>query len=269
MGMRRPPSRVRAHPAAEDPTMNMQRLLGTMLASRMGGRGGMGGALGSAAMMGLGGSLLRSKAGLATLGYLAYRSYRKNQGEAGAAPGAAQAGGQAGAQPGGGQQSLGGMLGGLVDSITGGQRQPGAGGGSLSDRIAGALGGQGPAPEPEETMSDQKALLLIRAMIAAAHSDGAITPDERARICAKLEEAGADAEEKRLIERELENPKPLDALLKEVGDRETAQQFYMASRAAVEGASPTQKSYLTYLRQRLDLPEDDVAAAEQLAGEGR
>jgi uncharacterized membrane protein YebE (DUF533 family) len=257
---------------------NLQRLLGTMLASRLAGRGGMGGALGGAAMMGLGGPLLRSKAGLATLGYLAYRSYGKNKGGAGgsSAPDAHAAGAPAsghvgGGQTGGGQQGIGGMIGGLLGSLTGDQRQ---GGQSLADRIANALNPQvstearAQAPEPEETMSENKALLLIRAMIAAAYSDGQISPEERARICGKLEEAGPDAEDKRLIEHELDSPKPLDALLREVNDRETAQQFYLASRAAVEGASPTQQSYLTYLRQRLQLPEDDVETVEKIAAGG-
>jgi uncharacterized membrane protein YebE (DUF533 family) len=249
---------------------NLQRLLGTMLASRMAGRGGMGGTLGSAAMMGLGGPLLRPKAGLATMGYLAYRSYRSNQArgdapaverEAPAAPPGAEAEGRpAGAGLGG----IGGAIGGLVDQLTGGGQRGGEGGPSLGDRIAAALEGTGPAPAPEETVSERKALLLIRAMIAAANSDGRITADERTRICGKLEEAGVDGEDKRIVEAELADPKPLDTLLREVGDRETAQQFYLASHAATDGGTPAQKSYLAYLRQRLELPEEDVEAVEKL-----
>jgi uncharacterized membrane protein YebE (DUF533 family) len=253
---------------------NMQRLLGTMLASRMAGRGGMGGALGSAAMMGLGGPLLRSKAGLAAMGYLAYRSYRGSQAKTDARPAGAEApaappGAEAEGRPAGaGLGGIGGAIGGLVDQVagqfTGGGRRDGTEGASLGDRIAAALEGKGPAPAPEETVSERKALLLIRAMIAAANSDGRITDAERERICAQLREAGADEEDKRLVKAELSDPKPLDALLREVTDRETAQQFYLASRVAVDGGTPAQKSYLTYLRQRLDLPEDDVDAVEKL-----
>jgi uncharacterized membrane protein YebE (DUF533 family) len=244
---------------------NMQRMLGAMLASRMAGRGGMGGALGSAAMMGLGGPLLllRSKAGLAAMGYLAYRSYRKNQSDVSRSDAPATEAGAHHAPPQGG--GIGSALGGLINQFTGGARGGASGAEpSLGDRIAAALDGTGPAPAPEETVSDGKALLLIRAMIAAVHSDGQITPDERARICAKIEEAGADSEDKRLIERELENPRPLDELLKDVNDRDTAQQFYLASRVALAGGTATQQSYLDYLRQRLDLPSDDVEAVEKL-----
>jgi uncharacterized membrane protein YebE (DUF533 family) len=249
---------------------NMQRLLGTMLASRMAGRGGMGGALGSAAMMGLGGPLLRSKVGLAAMGYLAYRSYRGSQAKADARPAAtdspaAPAGAEAEGRPAGaGLGNIAGAIGGLVDQLTGGGRRDAAHGPSLGDRIAAALDGKGPAPAPEETVSERKALLLIRAMIAAANSDGRITDAERERICAQLREAGADEEDKRLVEAELSDPKSLDTLLREVTDQETAQQFYLASRVAVDGGTPAQQSYLTYLRQRLNLPEDDVEAVEKL-----
>jgi uncharacterized membrane protein YebE (DUF533 family) len=251
---------------------NVQRLLGTMLASRMAGRGGMGGALGGAAMMGLGGPLLRSKAGLATMGYLAYRSYRKSQspapGAQAAPPGAEAEQKPAGTGQAAGLGGIGGAIGGLIDQVTGGGQRGGSGrdggGQSLGDRIAAALEGKGPEPEPEETLDDRKALLLIRAMIAAANSDGSITPDERARICQAVEGAGADPEDRRLIEGELSNPKSVDTLLKDVRDHETAQQFYLASRAAVDGGSAAQKSYLVYLRQRLDLPEEDVETVEKL-----
>lgn len=251
---------------------NLQRMLGAMLASRMGGRGGMGGALGSAAMLGgLGGggrggrgrggglgSGLGGKAGLAALGYLAYRAYQNNQ----QAP---ERGGQRAEEARGGG---GGPLGGLLNSITGGGQtgRTAGSGASLSERIGNVLNPRQDEPAPEDSsVSDNEALLLIRAMIAAANSDGQISPEERARIIAKLDEAGADDDDHRVIEKELRNPRPLDELLREVHDQETAQQFYLASRAAVEGTNDVQKSYLSFLRQRLNLPEADVAEIEQFA----
>lgn len=244
---------------------NLQRMLGALLASRMGGRGGMKGALGSAAALGaLGGgrrgagigSGLAGKAGLAALGYLAYRAYQDSQ----------QNRQQAGTRPENQGQSGSGPLGGLLDSLMGGGQsgQAAGSGPSLVERIGSVLNPSSNEPVPDETaVSDNKALLLIRAMIAAANSDGNISPDERARIITKLNEAGADDDDRRLIESELKNPKPLDGLLREVRDPETAQQFYLASRAAVDGSSEVQKSYLSYLRQRLNLAEDDVAEAER------
>jgi uncharacterized membrane protein YebE (DUF533 family) len=147
-----------------------------------------------------------------------------------------------------------------VNSLAGSSRE--TAGKSFGERIGNLLD---PRPEPEPMVEDQKALLLIRAMIAAASSDGRIKPDERRRIIAKLDEAGAEDADRQLIQQELDNPKPLDMLLRDVTDRETARQFYLASRIAVEGATPTQKSYLDYLRQRLDLPKDDVEEVERMA----
>lgn len=248
---------------------NLQRMLGALLASRMAGRGGMGGALGSAAMLGaLGGgrrgggvgSGLAGKAGLAALGYLAYRAYQDSQQDR------QQASARPEEQPRSGSGSLSGPLGGLLDSLTGsGQSGRTAGSGpSLGERIGNILNPRQDEPGPDELgVSDSKALLLIRAMIAAANSDGHISPDERTRIITKLNEAGADDDDRRLIEKELQDPKPLDGLLREVRDPETAQQLYLASRAAVDGKSEVQKSYLSYLRQRLNLPEDEAAEVER------
>ena len=246
---------------------NLQRMLGAMLASRMAGRGGMGGALGSAAMMGaLGGggrrggpaSGLGGKLGLAALGYLAYRTYQESQ----------QGRERDARRPEEAGRSGGGPLGGLLDAFTGGGQTGKSAGSSpsLAERIGNALSPQQSEPAPEELgISDNKALLLIRGMIAAANSDGQISPDERGRIIAKLDEAGADSDDRRLIEKELQNPKPLDELLREVRDQETAEQFYLASRAAVGATNEVQKSYLSYLRQRLKLPEDTVAEVEKFA----
>ncbi len=63
---------------------------------------------------------------------------------------------------------------------------------------------------------------------------------------------------------ELLDPKPLEQLLREVTDHETAQQFYLASRAAVAGDSRTDKSYIAFLRDRLKLDEVEAAEVEQL-----
>ena len=49
-------------------------------------------------------------------------------------------------------------------------------------------------------------------------------------------QAEATADERRLISTEIENPKPLDTLLTQINDHDTAIEFYLASRAAVDSA---------------------------------
>ena len=242
---------------------NLQRMLGALLASRLSGRGGRGG-FGRATSVGLGSGMLRGKAGLAALGYLAYRAYRNHQSSQGAGTRASH---DVGAAGGGGSQSLGARIGDVIDRFTGGggQASDGATAGSWKDGMNGAGPEPEPEPEAEAEVSDARALLLIRAMIAAAQADCEISADERARIISQLDAEEANSDDRQLLERELADPKPLDELLREVRDRDTAQQFYLASRAAVDGSAPTQKAYLDYLRQRLGLADDEVEAAENLA----
>ena len=261
---------------------NLGRMLGMLLATRMAGRGRYGSALGTAALMRGG---LGRKAGIAGLGYMAYRAwqdskgrqqpsdYQSRQGPSGS--GTSQADGERGQPMAGG---IAGTLGGIIDSLTGGQMGSRKGEPGLGDRVRSyfdptaaepapavpepAAEEEAPPPEAAE-IDDSRALLLIRAMIAAANADGEITAEERRRIITRLDDAGGDADDHRVIEQELANPKPLDTLLAQVHDHDTAQQFYAASRAAMDGQTPTQASYLDYLRNRLDLPPDETAEIDQ------
>ena len=254
---------------------NLGRLLGMLLATRMAGRGKFGSALGTAALLRGG---LASKAGLAGLGYMAYRAYQdgkaKRAADEAAAAGRPRDPAQRDAAPSGPAESggLAGTIGTIFDSLTGGQMasrrgQPGRGDEieSYFDPGPPEPGAADAVPRPPEAarIDDGRALLLIRAMIAAANADGHISPEERRRIIAQLDEAGADAEDHRLIEQELSDPKPLDALLGQVEDHDTAQQFYAASRAAMDGQTPTQTAYLDYLRNRLNLPPEETTEIDQ------
>ncbi|MEH6773763.1 MAG: DUF533 domain-containing protein [Cereibacter changlensis] len=225
--------------------MSLKKVLGVMLASRMAGRGGSRGGLGTAALLGGG---LGKKAGLASMAYLAYRAYQDHQ--------ARGAGNQATGQtttPASAQGGIGGMIGSVMESLTGSQGQP-----------------QPAAPEArtetgtEDRITDAKALLLLQAMVAAAWADNAISTEERARIIGQLDAAGADDADRRLVEREFTQPQPLDQLLLQVRDRETAEQFYLASRAAVDPNTPENKAYLDALRARLSLSDSEVQEVEAL-----
>ena len=132
------------------------------------------------------------------------------------------------------------------------------GGPSLGEGLGGLLGtGTEPEPEPEPaTLDDAHAMLLIRAMIAAANADGEITPDERQRITSKLDQAGAGADERAVLERELENPRSVDQIVRGVHDQETAEQVYLASRIAMEPDTAAEQAYLEFLASRLEIPAD-------------
>ncbi|KAA0578810.1 tellurite resistance TerB family protein [Azospirillum sp. B21] len=278
---------------------DLQRILGTMLATGMGGRshGGMnamgsvlgnsgfgggvpGGAFGAAS--GNRGMGVGSVAGLGALGYLAFKALQERQrNQTGAAgQGAQPAGRQAGSPWGDAGGILGGLFGGGAAGSAGssgstqaGGQGSGQGGGSLSDRLSQVFESRS-TPQAEDrddgaypavAMEDQQALLLIRAMIAAANADGEITPDERRHILGTLDEAGAGAEERRIVEQELDRPQPLDSLLQFVKDQQTAEQVYLASRMAVNEQSEAERSYLQYLASRLKLDPQRVQQMNQAA----
>lgn len=224
---------------------DMQRILGMMMTNGIGWRSKRGADFAQTVQKqgGSGGGLLRG-AGLAALGVLAYRTYRDYQ--ANRAP---QGGGGTPA-PAGRQSEPS-----LLDRLTGMLKPSGTGG-----------AGAGGAAQPEAGLDDRKAHLLIRAMITAANADGEIDAEERRRILGKLEEAGADREDRDLIEREIRSPAPLDTLLKEVDSPELAEQFYVASRLAIRPDSDADRSYLQYLAARLQLDPNRVAELNRATG---
>lgn len=233
--------------------MSLKAVLGTLLASRMAGRGGGRGMMGSAAMlatMGRGRRGFGGKAGLAGMAFMAYQAYQSNQANAAKTDKPAQ------------------------------RSTPDEGFGVVLKELAGRFGfGDGevagstprdhtPDPEMERAaadFSDAEALLLIRAMITAAHSDGSISADERAHILLQVDTAGVDAETRRTVEQEIENPRPLDELLTGVQGSDMAQRFYLASRAAMDRESQAQKAYLITLREKLKLSPSEIGELEQFA----
>jgi uncharacterized membrane protein YebE (DUF533 family) len=267
--------------------MSMKQILGMMLASKVAGRGsrsgrGLGGGLGGLAAAGMlggrrgGGGGLGRKVGLGALGYMAYRAYQdhqtRNQGGGSHSTGQGRgAFGGSGSNPMGSAAAaggLGGALGGIMKSVSDAMS------GQQGSEQTRAPAGQAPTDEaafsPEEqqtaeSFSEDKALLLVRAMVTAANADGSISSEERARIIGQADEAGASAEDRRALERELANPRPLDELLSQVRDRDTAEEFYLASRMAVDASTDVHRAYLARLRERLGLAEEDTAEIDALA----
>ncbi|MGY5808528.1 tellurite resistance TerB family protein [Rhizobium sp. LEGMi198b] len=103
--------------------------------------------------------------------------------------------------------------------------------------------------------SNDFALSLVRAMIAAARADGHIDDAERQHILGKVHEAGVGAEAEAFFERELANPVDLDAIVASAQTEEQRVQVYAASRLAIEPDSRAERGYLDLLAGRLGLPD--------------
>lgn len=213
-------------------------LLGGGNAAGFGGGGGLGGG-------GLGGALGQVLGGMFGGGTPAPASPAAGGGMLGSVLGGMLGGG-------GGRSSLGGMAGtALISALASAFLNRGSG-------TPAALAPQAPVdahPQTDPTAAHGHALLLIRAMIAAAKADGAIDAEEQRRIIGKLKEAGADANALAFVEQEIAHPSSIDTLVAEVPDQMTAAQVYMASLFAIDVDTPAEKAYLARLAERLGLPE--------------
>ena len=110
--------------------------------------------------------------------------------------------------------------------------------------------------------SNEFALVLIRAMIAAAKADGHIDAAERALIMDKVEAADIAGEAASFIHAELSSPTDLDALIAAAATAEQKVELYTASRLTIEPNSRAERGYLDLLAGRLGLDEALIAHIE-------
>ncbi|KXF76063.1 hypothetical protein ATN84_14155 [Paramesorhizobium deserti] len=107
------------------------------------------------------------------------------------------------------------------------------------------------APQGEENF----ALVLVRAMIAAARADGHIDETEKAKITERMGQAGMSAEAQDFIQKELATPVDIDALVNEAKTEAQKIELYTASRLAIEPETRAERGYLDLLAGRLRLPD--------------
>ena len=127
--------------------------------------------------------------------------------------------------------------------------------------IARALDG-GDAPAPAD--ADDRALLLLRAMIAAAHADGTLDDDERRRIMQGHD--GAGAPNAALLAAELDKPLDVEALSAAVDSPSAAVDVYAASLMAIEVDTAEERDYLKRLAAGLSLDAETVADLHDRCG---
>lgn len=113
-------------------------------------------------------------------------------------------------------------------------------------------------PDNLEGLGLEEATLLIRAMAAAGHADGALDPRERRRLLRALATTRLDPDQRRALAAELEEPPCLESLARQVKTPEMAALFYAVSVVAAQRGKVTNASYLNYLATRLRLPADVV-----------
>lgn len=121
-------------------------------------------------------------------------------------------------------------------------------------------GGASPGPGAE----DAEALLMIRAMIAAARADGAVDAEERARIAHQLDAAGLSAEDRDIVLADFDRPMTPEALAEAACDPMLAAQLYAAAFATASASGDLvteERAWLDALLRALRL---DPAAAQAI-----
>jgi uncharacterized membrane protein YebE (DUF533 family) len=103
---------------------------------------------------------------------------------------------------------------------------------------------------------------MIRAMIAAAKSDGTVDAAERAAIAAQLDAGGLSAEERDFVLADFDRPLTPEALAKEARDPMLRARLYAAACAAVGEISPAERAWLDALAKAMKLDKAAAAAIE-------
>jgi uncharacterized membrane protein YebE (DUF533 family) len=123
-----------------------------------------------------------------------------------------------------------------------------------------------PAPPPEPTgpeAEEAEALLMIRAMIAAAKADGRIDAAERVAIAAQLDAAGLSAEERDFVLVDFDRPLTPEALARDARDPMLRARLYAAAVAGAGEITPPERAWLDALATALKLDKAAAAAIEE------
>ena len=133
-------------------------------------------------------------------------------------------------------------------------------------------------PPPADTAFDpaqapqgeaEFALVIARAMIAAARADGHIDEAERARIADRLHLSGIGEEAEAFLLSELDKPIDLDGLVAAAQTDAQKVELYTASRIAIEPNTHAERGYLDLLAGRLKLPDALVDHIEATVSEAK
>lgn len=125
-----------------------------------------------------------------------------------------------------------------------------------------AAAGGAPTPAPQATQflpapaSEDHSRAVLKALIAAAKSDGHIDARERGLIEQKLGGVADDPGLRRWIDQEVARPLDPAEVAAAAGSMEVATEMYLVSVLAVDSESFMERAYLDALATQLKLPAD-------------
>ncbi len=110
---------------------------------------------------------------------------------------------------------------------------------------------------------EELGLTLVRAMIAAARSDGRLDAKESQAIFQRIEDLPLDPDNKAILIEEMGRPVDMDAIINSAKSPEVAAEIYIASLLAIDVDTTAEQSYLAMLAARLKLPQDLIKNMHQ------
>lgn len=122
---------------------------------------------------------------------------------------------------------------------------------------------------PDQPAADGRpfGVALVRAMVAAAKSDGHMDPGEQAAIFAAVERAGLDAEAKAALFDAMTAPADPAAIASLAASPQQAAELWLSARLAIEPDQPAERAFLDALGHRLGLEPGLRATLEQEAAQ--
>lgn len=107
---------------------------------------------------------------------------------------------------------------------------------------------------------ERRSLAILKAMIAAACSDGHIDDVERAQLSEQIEALGASPELLEWAEQQMLSPLPAAEVARDADSPQAAREMYLASAAIIDDQNPTERAWLDQLGESLGL--DDAVVRE-------
>ena len=231
--------------------------LGGMLGQLTGGQGGSAGGLGG--MLGNLGGMAGNAMG--DVGQTVKDSGNVGVGAIGALVGSLMGGGGGAVKGaiGGGAMALLGSL-----ALKAFQNYQQSGGGLAEEQVPNSI--RAMTDDNYVAQAEADSALILKAMISAAKADGTIDADEQQRLLGKLDEIGADANDRQTVIAELQAPLDMDGLVAAVNSPALAAQVYVASLLAIEVDTDAERHYLQQLAARMGLSGEQVASLHQAVG---
>jgi len=113
-----------------------------------------------------------------------------------------------------------------------------------------------------ESQAQDRSLVLLKAMIAAANADGHIDYRERVQIDEQIAKLGLDNDASALLRNEINNPANAGTIAALANSTESAAEIYLASRLVIDIQNEKERAYLDDLSSALNLPSDLVTELE-------